>query len=202
MKLFSYIVKHDTGFSPNPFWGRCTLADCKPAIRRTAQVGDWIVGLTPKHSGNRVVFAMEVDEILGYASYYHDPRFAKKIPDYTKGKVIYKTGDNIYKPLPNGGFQQLRSMHSYEEKENPETKVHDLRGANVLVGTRFHYFGASGPDLPARLNELKVGRAHKNRFSRETISDFLEFISLYPIGVNASPTNWPDSDNSWQQEQG
>ncbi len=75
MKLYSYIVTHDTGFSPNPFWGYCTLADCKPAIRRTAEVGDWIVGLSPKPTGNRMVFAMQVDEILSYADYYHDERF-------------------------------------------------------------------------------------------------------------------------------
>jgi len=142
---------------------------------------------------------MEVDEIVDYALYYHDPRFAKKIPDYTKGKVIYKAGDNIYKPSPTGGFQQLRSMHSNGEQENPENKAHDLGGENVLVGTRFYYFGAFGPDLPAHLNELKVGRAHKNRFSRETISDFLKFISSYPRGVNGPPTCWPTDDMSWNQ---
>jgi hypothetical protein len=201
MKLFSYIVTHDTGFSPNPFWGYCTLADCKPAIRRTAQVRDWIVGLSPKAKGNRVVFAMEVDEILDYARYYHDQRFANKIPDYTKGKVIYKTGDNIYKPLPNGGFQQLQSIHSDGEKENPQTKSYDLGGMNVLIGKMFHYFGGSGPYLPARLDELKVGRAHKNRFLQETISDFLKFISSYPCGIITPPTNWPHVDSSWQQEE-
>jgi hypothetical protein len=60
MKLYSYIVIHDTGFSPNPFWGFCTLADCKPTIRRTANVDDWIVGLTPKSKGNKIVYAMEM----------------------------------------------------------------------------------------------------------------------------------------------
>ena len=61
MKLYSYIVTHDTGFSPNPFWGSCTLANCKPGIRRTAEVGDWIVGLSRKVRGNRIVFAMNVE---------------------------------------------------------------------------------------------------------------------------------------------
>ena len=45
MRLFSYVVAHDTGFSPNPFFGYCTLACCKPVIRRSAQAGDWVVGL-------------------------------------------------------------------------------------------------------------------------------------------------------------
>ena len=189
MRLFSYIVTHDTGFSPNPFWGRCTLANCRPVIRRTARVGDWIVRLTPKHSGNRVVFAMEVDEILDYASYYRDQRFENKIPAYNKEEV-YKVGDNIYRPLPNGRFRQLRSMHSNGVQENPETKAHDLGGVNVLIGTRFHYFGGCGPDLPRGLNVLRVGRGHKNQFSPITISNFLKFISSYPQGIIAPPTKW------------
>ena len=200
MKLFSYIVAYDTGFSPNPFWGYCTLADCKPVIRRTAEVGDWIVGLSPKATGNRVVFAMIVDEILDYASYFHDRRFANKIPDYCKGEVIYKTGDNIYMPLPNGDSRQLQSMHSHGQEENPENKAHDLGGVNVLIGKTFHYFGGSGPYLPEKLNELKVGRGHKNRFSPKTISNFQKFISSYPQGVIAPPTNWPSGDTSWKQQ--
>lgn len=200
MKLYSYIVTHDTGFSPNPFWGCCTLADCKPAIRRTAEIADWIVGLSPKASGNRIVFAMEVDEILDYASYHSDGRFANKIPDYNSGEVVWKAGDNIYKPLPNGEFQQLRSMHSHRDKENPETKARDLGGVNVLVARRFHYFGSSAPELPPCLEELKVRRGHKNRFSRKTVGDFLEFISSYPQGVSAPPTKWPGGDMSWKQQ--
>lgn len=44
MRLFSYVVRFDSGFAPNPFYGYCTLATCKPPIRRTALVGDWIIG--------------------------------------------------------------------------------------------------------------------------------------------------------------
>lgn len=200
MKLYSYIITEDTGFSPNPFWGCCTLADCKPEIRRNAKVGDWIVGLSTKAKGNRVVFAMKVDEILDYEHYYSDQRYAQKIPRFANGKVIHKCGDNIYKPLPHGEFQQLQSMHSEGERENPNTKAHDLGGRNVLIAKQFHYFGASGPELPKYLEELKVGRAHKSQFRSETITLFLEFINSYPQGVNAPPTKWPVDDNSWRQE--
>ncbi len=200
MKLFSYIIAHDTGFSPNPFWGYCTLACCKPKIRRTAKVGDWIVGLSPKNDGNRVVFAMEVSEILDFASYFNDPRFSNKIPDYSKGEVVWKAGDNIYKPLPNGEFQQLQSMHSNGDSENPETKASDLSGENVLISKNFYYFGGSGPQLPPSLEELKVGRGHKSQFSKETVSEFLDFISSYPRGINGPPTKWPSDDNSWNQK--
>jgi hypothetical protein len=200
MKLYSYIVTHDTGFSPNPFWGYCTLADCKPAIRRTASVGDFIVGLSPKADGSRIIYAMEVEEILPYDKYYGDNRFAVKIPDYNKRKVVYKCGDNIYKPIPNGDFQQLQSMHSVGIKENPKTKEHDLGGINVLISENFYYFGSQPLDLPAELHELKVGIAHKNRFFPTTISTFLKFIANQPAGVNAPPSMWPPNDDSWRTE--
>ena len=64
MRLFTYIIVHDTGFAPNPFWRYCTLACCKPVIRRTAAKGDWIVGISPKNSGNRLIYAMKVTEEL------------------------------------------------------------------------------------------------------------------------------------------
>lgn len=202
MKLFSYVITHDTGFSPNPFWGCCTLADCKPLIRLTANVGDWVVGLSPKAMGNRVVYAMEVDEVLDYASYFRDRRFKRKIPNYSDGRVVCKAGDNIYRPLANGEFRQLRSTHSNGDEENLKKKASDLSGLNVLVSRRFYYFGSMGPQLPAYLEVLKVGRGHKCRFAQQTLSDFRAFILSYGQGVNAPPTKWPAGDDSWRQEQG
>jgi hypothetical protein len=158
MRLHSYIVTHDTGFSPNPFWGCCTLADCKPAIRRTAHVGDWIVGLTPKSDGNRLIYAMQVEEILTFEDYYRDSRFAAKMPDYSKLKIVHKCGDNIYKPMPNGEFRQLQSMHSDGINENPKTKAQDLRGKNILISRKFYYFGSRTLELPKELHVLRVGR--------------------------------------------
>jgi len=40
-ELHSYVVARDYGFAPNPFFGFCTLATCKPRLRSVAQVGDW-----------------------------------------------------------------------------------------------------------------------------------------------------------------
>ncbi len=200
MRLFSYIVTYDSGFAPNPFWGCCTIATCKPAIRRTGQVGDWIVGLTPKAQGNRIVYAMRVGEILPMARYFTDERFLSKRPDYSRGEVVYKCGDNCYQPLPSGGFRQLQSTHTgHRPMENPDTKKHDLDGLSVLVSDVFHYFGRRAVPLPPSLQELKVGRAHKNKFSAQMIADFLEFIGRQQPGVHAPPEKWPDHDISWRQ---
>ena len=197
MKLYSYVVTYDTGFAPNPFWGRCTLADCKPAIRRTAKIGDWVVGLSPKSDGNRIVYAMQIDCILSFADYYRDTRFALKIPDYSKGKVVHRCGDNIYRPLPNGDFQQLQSMHSNGTNENPQTKAHDLGGKFVLTAETFYYFGSEPLDLPENLDDLKVARGHKCGFTPDVVSAFTAFIKRQKVGINAPPTSWPRHDDSW-----
>lgn len=201
VKLYSYIVTHDTGFAPNPFWGCCTLANCKPRIRRTASEGDWIVGLSRKASENRLIYAMKVDEITDFATYYNDPRFAAKQPDFTKGTVVYKCGDNIYAPMSGGRFRQLQSSHSNGENENPKTKAHDLEGRNVLIGHRYVYFGMDGPELPTALEALKVGRAHKCRFPPEVIESFLTFIEQFDNGVVGRPARWPEHDQSWRQDE-
>lgn len=208
MKLYSYVVTNDTGFSPNPFWGVCTLADCKPVIRRTANVGDWIVGISPRDGGlgNKLIYAMQVSKILPYAQYFNSPEYECKKPSFDTGRIVEKCGDNIYKPLNNGKFQQLRSMHSKNPftsawAEDIKKKEKDLRGENVLIADKFYYFGCNPIDIPKGLEEIKeVGRGHKNSFSQETIEKFIEFISKQRMGVNAHPHKWSATDYSWRQQ--
>ena len=199
MKLFSYIVKNDTGFAPNPFFGYCTLACCKPVIRRTADAGDWVVGLTPKRHGHKIVYAMQVREKLTFPQYWLDSRFHNKRPDYQKDGVVFKSGDNIYKPLKNGGYRQLCSMHSKGDHEDPDKKKHDLSGTFVLVSKRFVYFGTDAIDLPSGFDCLIVARGHKCHFPDGIIRTLESFVSGFDPGVHAPPRKWPSDDSSWQQ---
>ncbi len=83
MQLYSYVVARDFGFAPNPFFGTCTLATCKPDIRRSAIVGDWIVGTgskTRKRHGN-LVYVMKVAEKMTFNQYWEDRRFQLKKPN-------------------------------------------------------------------------------------------------------------------------
>jgi hypothetical protein len=198
--LYSYVVKHDTGFAPNPFFGYCTLACCKPEIRRTARVGDWVIGLTPRAERNHVAYFMQVNEILpSFDLYWRDRRFAKKKPRHN-ATVVLKCGDNIYEPIGSKEYRQLRSTHSYRQTdvEDPERKAHDLRGKRVLVSQTFAFFGAMGPGLPPELNSLIVGRGHKCRFPEEVKADFLRFVEGVGLGgVRAVPRQWRSGDDSW-----
>lgn len=149
-------MKFDTGFAPNPFWGFLTLACCKPDIRRKAKVGDWIVGLTPKALGNRIVYCMRVDERMTFDDYWSDQRFWQKRPRQGS-EVRDRRGDNIYEPLPGDGFRQLPSMHSNGARENEGNKEHDLKGVQVLVSETFAYFGSRALPLPPALTPLIIG---------------------------------------------
>lgn len=99
--LFSYVVETDSGFAPNPFFGVCTLACCKPVIRRAVgnrlvrQSGRsdilelrrddpnyirgqniWVVGLVSAAMSDRprrgVVYAMQVTDVLDFETYFEE----------------------------------------------------------------------------------------------------------------------------------
>ncbi|WP_375504715.1 hypothetical protein [uncultured Nostoc sp.] len=100
MTLFSYCLPCDNGSAPNPFWELCTLAICKPDIRRVASIGDWVVGLGSKKSpigdiSNCVVYAMRVTDKMTFQEYdefcrVHSPH---KIPKRDSEIFKYHVGD-------------------------------------------------------------------------------------------------------------
>ena len=83
-RIYRYIVRSDRGTAPNPYGGFCTLAICKPAIRRTARPDDWIIGFRSRRSdlaAGSVVYVAQVAESLSFAEYWHDSRFRARRPD-------------------------------------------------------------------------------------------------------------------------
>jgi hypothetical protein len=187
MGLYSYIVARDFGFAPNPFFGTCTLATCKPDIRRKAHVGDWILGTGSKRNGiaGRVVYAMQVSEVLSYDQYWNDARFREKRP-YLGGSWKQAYGDNIYhRDRLTGKWLQADSHHSLRDgSPNAANIFRDTRSENVLIGEVFYYFGGSGPLIPRRFRDwngdgidiCKGGPSHKCHFPQMLVSAFIDWI--------------------------
>lgn len=116
MTLFSYVIEHDLGFAPNPFHGVCTLACCKPQIRKIAKVGDYILGtgaVDPKLAGH-LCYWMRVDEVIGFDDYWQDRRFRRK-KAVMSGSTVLRYGDNIYHRDGGEEFLQEDSFHSLED---------------------------------------------------------------------------------------
>lgn len=162
-ECISYVVKDDCGYAPNPWWGECTLAVCKPVIRKTAREGDLIIGLTPIALEHRLVYAMFVEEIISLSEYYQDPRFKSKKPDFQSDDVRMWMGDNFYQLLDDEYTQHL-SAHNIEgrDKETLDQKMAaDLSGMSVLISNLFFYYGKNSPLLSSNLDFLRVGRGHR-----------------------------------------
>ncbi|MYF45725.1 MAG: hypothetical protein F4223_04670 [Rhodobacteraceae bacterium] len=167
--LYSYIVAYDSGFAPNPFNGFCTLATCKPDIRKNVTINDWIVGTGSNRRGVErggfLVYAMRVQEILTFSDYWKDSRFTRKKPNLS-GSYRMACGDNIYCPNPDSnGWIQLNSYHSWNDGTPRQKHINrDTSIDRVLVSNEFVYFGAEGPEIT---NELNAELVHKGRGYRK-----------------------------------
>ena len=187
MKVYSYIVAVDSGFAPNPFHGICTVACCKPDIRRDAEVGDYVVGLAGyryrQQRGNQhtIIYAMRVSEAMTFEQYWADPRFRAKRPDRSAGGKE-SVGDNIYhRDGAARGWIQEDSEHCSSDIP------HDTEINRVLASVDFIYWGQEGPRLPDDLQHLIVGRKHRCRFSQEEIDAFVAWFNVQERGRVGMP---------------
>ena len=162
-KIYSYMLRYDCGFAPNPFGGICTLAVCKPVIRRAASVGDWVVGTGPKSAelkdrrrnfSGRVVYAMKITDKKTLEEYDEFCRkdLEEKIPNWRSKDLKKKTGDCIY-DFSEGGESpaQRKGLHN---ESNMKT---DLSGENVLLSNEFYYFGENPKIMPHYLRTIVPG---------------------------------------------
>lgn len=189
-RLFTYTIPIDNGTAPNPFHGMCSLAICKPGIRRVAKEGDWVAGLGSKNApsgdvSGTLVYAMRVERVLSLEEYDREApkQWPRRIPDFQSEVCAARLGDCIY--AFNGGAPiQRRGVHG---PANIET---DLAGKNVLLSKDFYYFGRCTKALPGDLSPI----CHQTQGHRSTSNDpyFERFVSwvrsLVPTpGVYGSP---------------
>lgn len=196
MRLLSYIVARDYGFAPNPFHGFCTLATCKPVIRRVAKAGDWIVGTgsAERNRTGQLVFAMQVSEAMTFTEYWNDARFQRKKPNLHASKKL-AFGDNIYLSTPHG-WQQMNSHHSLDDGTPNTANIRaDTKTDRVLIASRFAYWGGDGPELPADLRRVVCSRRNHAAFNDPAlISQFAAWFDALPRkGFLGEPLDWSRS---------
>lgn len=178
MKLYSYVIPRDYGFAPNPYFGYCTLATCKPVIRRCAGVGDWIAAFGAAKSPvcGKLVALMRVEECLSFDEYWEDERFKCKRPVFNKG-VMHMYGDNIYHHDKEKWVQEF-SHHSHQDGSiNYINLNRDTETDRVLIAQEYYYFGNNAIDIPHKFIELvKKGRNHKICKDEVLITDFVSYM--------------------------
>jgi hypothetical protein len=183
LKLYSYVIARDFGFAPNPFYGFCTLATCKPRIRKAASIGDWIVGTGSTKYGlhGHLAYAMRVTEDATFGDYWNDPRFVHKRPNL-RGSLKQWFGDNIYHRNPRTGrWMQENSHHSRATGRPYKGNIdHDTQTDRVLISDDFVYFGAIAPRIPAPFRTgyklWKNGAGHKSNFTEAYVERVVEWL--------------------------
>jgi hypothetical protein len=194
-------VRYDSGFAPNPFYGFCTLATCKPDIRKSATTGEWVIGSGSADKslkrGGFLVYAMRVTETIHFMQYWNDPRFQNKKPDLSRSRMR-ACGDNIYCKAVNGRWGQLNSFHSQNDgSPNPKHIKRDTGVDRILVSEDFVYFGGEGPKIPAKFRNFggkdicMKGQGRKILDDPKFIGEFVTWLqSLGQQGYAGRPLDW------------
>jgi hypothetical protein len=207
MTLIGYMMTHDSGFAPNPFWGILTLATCKPVIRRTKIIGDWVAGFASKALVNKsknegvtvpyqgLIYLMKIGEVMTLDAYFNDPRFKIKKPCKNHPDPIKRCGDNIYYWVDGKPRQLPNNSHNLKSIER------DTRGVNVLIANmkESYYFGRECPIPDGGWESIgfifSKGRTFNCSSYLENIRDFLRNNGYNP-DVHGNPCLRVDQEDA------
>lgn len=201
MRVFSYKITRDYGFAPNPSHGTCSLATCKPQIRRMAEIGDLVVGCGSRANNRvgQVICAMKVTHKTAFHQYWNNKNFTEKRPTFNSS-IAHAYGDNIYHNDENGNWIQEKSHHSFrdgslnDENLERETTTSDA----VLLSTNFAYYGRNSVQIPAALRSFcgedlyPNTRDYRVSFGAKFVSAIDEWFQQLPKGVHGYPIDWPE----------
>lgn len=190
MKYYSYVIPRDYGFAPNPYFGYCTLATCKPRIRKSAQIGEWIAAYGAANTvlSKKLVMLMQVGEVMTFDKYWNDIRFVNKRPIFNRG-MFCAYGDNIYHHVDENWTQEPSHHSLMNGSINYKNLENDIQTDRVLIASEFYYFGNNAIDIPANFNLLVgTGRNHRVCCDERIINEFVHFVrENYDIGIHGIP---------------
>jgi hypothetical protein len=211
--LFAYAITRDFGFAPNPFHGICTLATCKPQIRKTAKLGDWILGIggsSLPEVKRRCLLLMKVEEKVSFQEYWDHERFSLKKP-VRNGSRVQMLGDNIYHKDRNGNWIQEDSHHSNPDGTPNLVNLRVDTGITdqVLISHCFLYFGDKAASVD--LDSIGYGRrirGHRKIYlsdskeARDQIASMFREYKSYINMVVSDPCQFTDSHQRVDQDTG
>jgi hypothetical protein len=222
--LYTYCLAYDSGVAPNPYGGVCTLGICKPKIRSTAAIGDWIVGTSPASankeprtlqilrqklptlaakifgSKTRLLYAMKVTDKKTFKDYdvYCKEHLPAKIPDTTSTNYEKRYGDCVYDFSDGHAIQRKNPNHNEKHQKT------DLGGNYVLLSDRYYYFGTTEIHIPEHLEGMiKVGPGHRAGSNDAYLDPFLQWIEelekTYGVGVHGDPLQKEENEAKFKK---
>lgn len=205
--VFIYVIDRDYGFAPNPFHGYCTLATCKPGIRKSAQLGDWVVGVggSRLHGFGHCIYAMKVTQKTTFNDYWTSPEYIDKKP-VRNGSSVSMAGDNIYYNCPDTKqWLQADSHHSNKDGSINESnlKTDTSKTDAVLISEHFYYFGKDAPSIPEAIRRSMGLSKNPRSYLRQQNNEcdlFIDWIKrTYKANLNQVSGDPFDFDNVHQR---
>lgn len=197
--IYVYKCVVDDGTAPCVDGGLLSMTVCKPKVRTSAKVGDYVLafGTNAQPAPNRLVYVAKITKVIPDAAYFDDAKFQKR-------------KDCIYKRTPQGLLKLVPGVSDH----NTGTHAKDLGppphypNAIALISNDFRYFGGAGTDdwkeYAPHLKKMieNLGQGHRVNHTREVRDDLLKLIDRvwkkFPRRVNGKPRHaaTDDSDTS------
>lgn len=132
-RVFFYKLVVDGGGAPCVYRRVLSLAICKPQIRKSARVGDWVFGFGAAGLDLRLIYIAEVSEKIRDGDYYRGSRHA------TRPDCIYRWSHGRFRLRAGARFHTNKDI-----KRDLGVPPAYLK-AQVLVSRNFVYFGSATP---------------------------------------------------------
>ncbi len=170
-RTYIYKLTSDRGgapAAPPPRLGEApllTLSICKPAIRRTAQPGDRILGISSRslaesdgYPPNSVIYAAIVEHAVDAREYY-----AARSPFRHRPDCIYRF-HRLNGAIEHSGHTPLHADPAYRGRDIGQYPFY--KNGRTLLSHDFRYFGSAAPFIPAELWGLqeiadRLGQGHR-----------------------------------------
>ncbi len=199
VRTYIYKLTSDRGgapCAPEPLAGEnplLTLSICKPAIRRTAQPGDRLLGLTSRALVDRegypacaVIYAARVSRVSDFGAYY-----AADSPFRYRPDCVYRL-DPEAGLLEHTGRTRLHAEPAYAARDVGRAPLY--RNARVLLCDDFRYFGTAAVPISARWPALRqiaegLGQGHRvfAAGALENVEAGRLFTSLWRLPTRFTP---------------
>ena len=170
-RTYVYKLTSDRGgapCAPPPRAGHApllSLSICKPAIRRTAEPGDRILGLTSRalaqnegYPLNAVIYAAIVSQTVDARTYYARQSHFRSRPD-----CIYQF-HRVNGTLTHTGMTPLHADEAYLARDIGRYPFY--KNGRTLLSTDFRYFGSEALQIPVTSRYLhqmadSLGQGHR-----------------------------------------
>jgi len=170
--IYSYLLVSDNGSAPCIQENILSLAICKPKIRKTANIGDYIIAFTSKSmkvsQEPKIIYIAKITNKLLLNNYY------------TKFK---NRKDCIY---DNNLILIKNDFH------NSCNIKKDINGKYVLLSNEFIYFGNNFIDVPNKIKNIvpkyQGHMSKKNiKYTKEFLCTFNKLKKKYGVGIRGQP---------------